>query len=140
MVQIARDFELALDKAARRSTKSNSATRARPLTRSETHATQKTLRAHTERAVINHDNVGADARAMDSDSKRRLEIVERYGDGQPYDRLRVVTRAALLHDAGRARDARRRESDSSRSRNSRSTATSFRSRTSSASRRARRRR
>lgn len=50
----------------------------------------KSQPAHTERAVINHENVAADTRAMDADAPRRLEIIERYGDGTPYDRLRVV--------------------------------------------------
>lgn len=50
----------------------------------------KSQPARTERATINHEAVASDSKAMDADAPRRLEIVERYGDGQPYDRLRVV--------------------------------------------------
>lgn len=54
----------------------------------------------TERALINHEAVAADACAADADAPRRLEIVQRYGDGTAYDRLRVVDRAKFFMDRG----------------------------------------
>lgn len=45
----------------------------------------------TERAVLNHEVIAADSRAVDGDAARRQEIARVYGDGQAYDRNRVVS-------------------------------------------------
>ncbi|MBZ0250888.1 MAG: hypothetical protein K8F93_14635 [Burkholderiales bacterium] len=49
----------------------------------------------TERADLHHENIAADLAAMDADSLRRREINERFGDGAPYDRARVVDRVGF---------------------------------------------
>lgn len=50
----------------------------------------------TERADLHHENIAADLSAVDADSLRRREIVERFGDGQPFDQLRVVNEARFF--------------------------------------------
>lgn len=44
----------------------------------------------TERATLNHEVIAADGAQVDADSPRRLEIMERFGDGIPYDRARIM--------------------------------------------------
>ncbi len=56
----------------------------------------------TERAQLHEDHIAEDLRAVDADAARRNEIVERYGDGLPYDRLRVVDRARFYMAQGAA--------------------------------------
>jgi hypothetical protein len=53
-----------------------------------------------ERAAVDHDVVAADTRAADADAPRRAEIVQRYGDGVVYDRLRIVDRAKFYMEQG----------------------------------------
>lgn len=50
----------------------------------------------TERADLNHEVIAADVQAMDADGVRRHEIMERFGDGAPYDRMRVMDRVRFL--------------------------------------------
>lgn len=44
----------------------------------------------TERADLHHENIAADLSAMDADGRRRHEIMERFGDGQVFEKVRVV--------------------------------------------------
>lgn len=54
----------------------------------------------TARADLHRENIAADTGAMDADAARRLEIVNAYGDGQPYERLRVVNEARFYAAQG----------------------------------------
>lgn len=60
----------------------------------------KSQAPRTERATINHEVLAADSRAVNADAPRRAEIVERYGDGQPYERVRVVNEARFYMAQG----------------------------------------
>lgn len=44
----------------------------------------------TERANLNHENIASDLPAVDADGERRQDIAERFGDGLPYDRARIM--------------------------------------------------
>lgn len=46
-----------------------------------------------ERANLNHEVIAADGAAVDADSARRMEILERFGDGQAFELVRVVNEA-----------------------------------------------
>lgn len=48
------------------------------------------------KVTLNTDALAADAQALTIIGKRQAEIAERFGDGQPYDRLRVVSEAKFF--------------------------------------------
>ena len=53
-----------------------------------------------EHAELNHEVIAADSRAVDADAARRQEIAEVYGDGQAYDRHRVVSEIRFFVSSG----------------------------------------
>ena len=52
--------------------------------------------AETTLATLNHQAIAADTAALTMLGTRAAEVAERYGDGQPYDRNRVVSEARFF--------------------------------------------
>lgn len=53
-----------------------------------------------ERAPLNEAAIHEDNAAMNADAGRRMEIIDRYGDGQPYERHRVVSEIKFFINQG----------------------------------------
>jgi hypothetical protein len=57
---------------------------------------QKLPAPTTERANLHHENIAADLTALDADGQRRQEILERFGDGQVFEKVRAVNEARFF--------------------------------------------